>query len=79
MRRFRVLRDIDVSGVSGVGYVAEGVLFRTGQCAVCWRSDHSSVNIYKTLDDVIFVHGHGGSTKIEFVDPVDDPDIGKKT
>ncbi len=78
MKRFRVIRDMDVSGVSGTGYVAEGVLFRTGQCAVCWRSDHSSVNIYKSLDDVIFVHGHGGATKVEFVDPADDPELDRK-
>ena len=60
--------------MSGTGYVAEGVMFRSGQCAVSWRSDHSSVNIYKSLEDVIFVHGHSGSTEIEFIDNEDDPE-----
>jgi len=74
MKRFRVQRTKDISGVSGTGYVAEGVMFRSGQCAVSWRSNHSSVNIYQSLEDVIFVHGHSGSTEIEFVDNEDDPE-----
>jgi len=32
------------------------------------------VNIYQSLEDVIFVHGHSGSTEIEFVDNEDDPE-----
>ncbi len=75
MRRFRVQRVVDVSGVSGTGYVAEGVLFRSGICTVSWRSDHSSVNIYQSIEDVIHVHGHGGSTTVEFIDKEDDPEV----
>lgn len=74
MKRFRVQRSKDISGVSGTGYVAEGIMFRSGQCAVCWRSNHSSINIYKSIEDVTFVHGHGGSTSIVFIDSIDDPE-----
>ena len=74
MKRFRVVREKDISGVSGTGYVAEGCMFRNGKCTVVWRSSHSSVNNYDSIEDVIFVHGHGGSTHIEWIDPVDDPE-----
>lgn len=75
MKRFRVVRDEDVSGVSGVGYVAEGCRFRNGKCTVVWRSTHSSVNTYDCIDDVIAVHGHGGKTRVEWIDPCDDPEL----
>lgn len=74
MKRFRVVREKDISGISGVGYVAEGCKFRNGKCTVVWRSSHSSVNTYDSIEDVIFVHGHGGATRIEWIDPVDDPE-----
>ena len=37
-RRFELHRDDDVSGVSGTGVVAEGVLFSSGRVALEWLS-----------------------------------------
>ena len=69
MRRFHFLREKDVSGVSGIGKVAEGCLFPdTGQVVVHWLGEHSCINIYQSIDDVISIHGHNGSTKIIFDD-----------
>ena len=36
MRRFTMRREQDVSGVSGIGNVLEGVLFSTGVCVIHW-------------------------------------------
>jgi hypothetical protein len=70
MRRFHFERLEDASGVSGCGNVAEGCLFTdTGQAVVHWLGSHGSVNLYNCLEDVIFVHGHEGRTKIVFDDP----------
>jgi hypothetical protein len=70
MRRFHFLREKDASGVSGVGKVAEGCLFTdTGQVVVHWIGNHPSINIYNSIDDVMFIHGHAGMTKIIFDDP----------
>lgn len=69
MRRFHFERAKDVSGISGCGIVACGVLFDDGQVAVHWTGAHSSINIYKSMDDVIYVHGHDGCTRIVFDDP----------
>lgn len=69
MRKFHFLREKDISSVSGVGVVAEGVLFvETGQSVVHWLGEHGSINIYSSLSDVEFIHGHNGSTKIIFDD-----------
>ena len=63
-RRFHFERSEDASGVSGCGKVAEGCLFtETGEAVVHWLGGHGSINAYKSLGDVLFVHGHGGRTK----------------
>jgi hypothetical protein len=64
LKRFHLERAKDVSGVSGCGAVAAGVLFCDGQVALHWETEHSSINIYHSIDDVLFIHGHEGSTKI---------------
>jgi len=70
MRRFHFIREKDASGISGIGKVAEGCLFvDTGQVVVHWFGEHPSINIYNSIDDVVFIHGHAGMTKIIFDDP----------
>lgn len=64
LKRFHFERAKDVSGISGCGAVAFGVMFSDGQIALHWEGDHSSINIYHSLGDLLFIHGHGGSTKI---------------
>lgn len=68
IRIFHLERLVDVSGVSGCGLVAEGCVFDTGETVVHWLGDHGSVNIYHSLSDVEFVHGHNGSTKLVWDD-----------
>lgn len=68
--RFHFERAKDVSGVSGCGKVAEGCLFDTGEAVVHWLGVHGSINVYHSIDDVIYVHGHEGGTKIVFDDPI---------
>ena len=38
MRVFALIRDVDVSGVSGTGVVAEGVQFSDGTCVLRWTA-----------------------------------------
>lgn len=67
-RRFLTYRTKDVSGISGCGCVAEGVQFHTGQCVLCWKTDHSSVAIYASIEELEAIHGHDGSTKVVWLD-----------
>jgi hypothetical protein len=69
VRRFRLVRAEDVSGVSGTGVVAEGVVFSVGSIALSWCSPYRSVTIYESLDDLEAIHGHEGRTRIEWLDP----------
>jgi len=63
---FVLKREEDVSGVSGIGIVAEGVKFSTGKCVLLWVTAHTSVAIYDNLDELMAIHGHDGKTKISW-------------
>jgi hypothetical protein len=67
-RRFVLIRHHDISGVSGTGVVAEGILFRDGAVALHWLGDHPSTTAWPSLDDVLAVHGHSGATVIRWLD-----------
>lgn len=68
MRRFHVLRDTDVSGVSGTGFVAEGVVFENGQVALSFRGKLHAVEVLENIETVIAIHGHNGATRIVWLD-----------
>lgn len=67
-RRFKLLRDVDVSGVSGVGHVADGVVFPDGTTVVRWRGNTASTVVWDSPEDVVAIHGHSGSTLLVWVD-----------
>lgn len=73
MRRFHLIRTEDVSGQSGTGTVAEGVEFHDGQVAMRWRTHIRSSALYDCIQDVQEIHGHGGLTTVQWVDPPDLP------
>ena len=68
MRRFRLVRQEDVSGVSGTGSVAEGVAFSSGKVALHWCGGISSVTVYDSIEEVEAIHGHEGRTVVEWLD-----------
>jgi hypothetical protein len=69
MRRFLLQRDQDVSGVSGTGVVAEGVEFSNGRAALCWIiGEHRSTVFWESMLSVEAIHGHGGATRIVWLD-----------
>lgn len=68
MRRFKLVRHHDVSGVSGTGVVAEGIEFTDGSVAIRWHGPHPSTAAWPSIDDAIAVHGHSGSTEFVWID-----------
>lgn len=68
-RRFHLVRTVDVTGVSGTGVVAEGVEFDDGTTVVHWRGEHASTVVWASIASAEHVHGHGGLTRVEWVDP----------
>lgn len=68
MRRFELHRHEDVSGVSGIGVVAQGIRFDDDSCALRWLSQHASTAIYESTADIELIHGHGGLTLLVWID-----------
>jgi hypothetical protein len=64
MKLFELRREVDESGVSGTGVVAQGIIFDNGKIAMTWLSRHTSVAVYDNMEQVIGIHGHGGKTKV---------------
>lgn len=67
-RRFHLVRDIDETGTSGVGTVVEGLEFTDGTVALRWLTATTSTAIYASIADVETIHGHGGKTRVEWID-----------
>ena len=67
MRLFYFQRDQDVSGVSGIGRVLEGVLFTDGTVAIRWLSKFASTAVYNSLTDFEAIHDHDGKGHIVWV------------
>jgi len=68
MKRFQLRRVVDATGVSGTGVVAEGIMFSNGACALHWLTQVSSIGYYNSIDDLIYIHGHEGATKVVWID-----------
>jgi hypothetical protein len=68
MRRFYFDRQTDVSGTSGTGAVVEGVQFSDGSVSVRWMTHLSSWCLYRSIEEAVEIHGHGGSTDLVWVD-----------
>lgn len=67
MKYFIMEREEDVSGISGIGIVAEGIIFSDGTVVYRWLSDIATTNIAKCIDDVEKLHGHDGRTEIRII------------
>ncbi|WP_405611393.1 hypothetical protein OG292_19380 [Streptomyces sp. NBC_01511] len=74
-RRFHLERDIDTTGTSGTGHVADGIRWRDGTASVIWLNERPSVvfwyRIGDGMTDAEWVHTHGGgiNTRIVWDDP----------
>jgi hypothetical protein len=69
-RVFAMLRDSDVTGVSGTGLVARGVEFPDGTVVIRWETEKASTVIWdgpEGLRDAIETHGHGGATRFVWI------------
>lgn len=68
MRRFRLRRLVDETGISGIGVVAEGIVFSNGKCVLSWTTEFASIGIYDDIKMVEAIHGHDGTTVVEMID-----------
>lgn len=84
MRQFELQRDADVSQVSGVGVVADGVVLDQsmsivwpdgevtqlppGWVRLTWRGRFQSTVLWPSVEDAMAVHGHDGATRLVWRD-----------
>lgn len=66
MRCFRLIRDTDVTGVSGEGVVCEGIEFSDGVAVIHWIvGDYHTTTVHSDgVKSVVAIHGHGGATRL---------------
>lgn len=74
-RRFYLLRNVDVTGASGTGHVADGVLWPDGTVSTRWRGDDQSFANWDDFAGMCRKSLHDGATGIVWLDqdqaPVD--------
>lgn len=68
MKRFRMQRQTDVTGVSGTGHIADGVVFDDGTVVVRWRTATPGTTAFASLDHAKAVHAHDGKTQFLMLD-----------
>lgn len=68
MKRFWLRRIEDESGISGTGDVAEGIVFTSGKAVLNWTTEHTSIAVYDSLEELMAIHGHDGKTILVWID-----------
>lgn len=68
MRRFELHRDVDVTGASGTGVVAEGCVWSDGTASVRWKGETKSTVHWDEAESVEKIHGHNGMSRIVWID-----------
>lgn len=68
MRRFYLVRSEDVSGISGLGKVADGVELPYNLVVIQWRGKIRSHEEFESVEQLLEIHGHGGKTIVEWID-----------
>jgi hypothetical protein len=64
MRTFTLRRDVDETGVSGTGDVAEGVQFSDDVVVIRWKGEHASTVVWPSIESAMAIHGHDGKTRV---------------
>lgn len=64
---FYLNRIVDESGMSGLGKVSEGVILPNGVAIMWWLVPPHSVQMYKSIKELHFIHKHGKRKTTELV------------
>ncbi|MEU4345601.1 hypothetical protein AB0H00_30845 [Nocardia sp. NPDC023852] len=64
VRFFQLHRDQDVTGFSGTGVVADGVVWPDGAVSMRWRGEIRTTVEAARIEDIETIHGHDGATRV---------------
>jgi len=56
------------AAITGIHGAAIDTTFTDGLSVIHWLREPFTTGVYKTLNDVIAVHGHEGGTQLHFID-----------
>ena len=62
MRRFYLQRNVDVTGISGNGRVAEGAILSDERVVMSWLSATPSGTVHDSIEAAEYIHGHNGNS-----------------
>lgn len=74
LRRFILVRDIDITKISGTGIIAEGLQLTDKRLFMCWRTalpegvTEQSTGLYQNETHLLAIHGHNGATRLVWID-----------
>lgn len=79
IKPFYLMRHQDLSGLSGTGIIAIGVVYPNGKAHMQWVSYKTSFEMHDSVENLIDIHSHGGATELLWGDPpcADDKPIKK--
>lgn len=66
-RLFKLIRHKDAKGISGVGKVIDGVMFKDGKIVVQWQTRYPSLGIFNNMEDFVQVHAKPIFRENEFI------------
>ena len=64
IEKFYIFKHKDISGVSGTGVVAVGVIFPSGKLVIEWTTYQTSIGFYDNMAKFLAVHSHEGFTEV---------------
>jgi hypothetical protein len=67
-RKIALYRKEDVSGNSGCGYIATGLIFPSGFVIVEWLSVEKSMEFCHSVAQLEKLHSHDGRTEVRYLD-----------
>lgn len=65
---FKLVRDEDLTGISGTGLIAWGVEFPDGKVVMRWTGEIAQTSIWENIDELEAIHGHEGKTRVVWLD-----------
>lgn len=67
LKQFYLNRKEDVSGVSGTGIIAQGVIFPSGKVVMEWATSYGSIAIYENINEIQVLHANKGKTELIYI------------
>lgn len=61
---FDMVRDVDVTGISGAGVIGTVTEYADGDTVLHWDTETPSTTVYHDIRHIEALHGHGGATRL---------------